>query len=189
MITTAQAWRLALIVGGAKSGKSRLAQQLAETLPAPRLYVATGEAKDAEMQIRIRRHQEGRGPSWQTWEEPVALGQTLAQADGGFGVILVDCLTLWLSNLLARSDAEVESERQKLLTVLATLTTPVILVSNEVGWGIVPANPLARQFRDAAGLLHQELARQADLAVLVVCGLPVVLKGPGTSNTTIGDNR
>lgn len=176
MITTAPAWRLALIVGGAKSGKSRFAQQLAEGLPPPRLYVATGEAKDAEMQVRIRRHQQDRGPTWQTREEPLALGQTLRQADGRFGVMLVDCLTLWLSNLLARGDQELASQRQELLTVLPALTTPVILVSNEVGWGIVPANPLARRFRDAAGLLHQELAQQADLAVLVVCGLPVYLK-------------
>lgn len=176
-MTGAPVWRLALLVGGAKSGKSRLAQKLAEEQPEPRLYVATGEAKDAEMQARIRRHQEDRGPSWQTWEEPLALGQALAGAEGRFGVILVDCLTMWLSNLLAKGDAELASERQKLLTVLPTLTTPIILVSNEVGWGIVPANPLARRFRDEAGLLHQELAQQADLVALVVCGLPMFLKG------------
>ncbi len=179
MITTAAAWRLALIVGGAKSGKSRLAQQLAEEQPEPRLYVATGEAKDAEMQARIRRHQEDRGPSWQTWEEPLALGQALEQANGRFGVILVDCLTMWLSNLLAQGEAELARERQHLLAVLPTLATPVILVSNEVGWGIVPANLLARRFRDEAGLLHQELAQLADQVALVVCGLPVVLKGEG----------
>jgi len=177
MIVATPNWRLALFVGGAKSGKSRLAQKLAEELPEPRLYLATGEAKDAEMQARIRRHQEDRGPSWQTWEEPLALGRALAQAEGRFGVILVDCLTMWLSNLLARDEAELASERQQLAAVLPTLNTPVILVSNEVGWGIVPANPLARRFRDEAGGLHQELAQQADLVALVVCGLPVFLKG------------
>ncbi len=175
-------WRLALVVGGAKSGKSRLAQQMAEGRPGPRLYVATGEAKDAEMQARIRRHQEDRGPSWRTLEEPVALGQALAQADGRFGVILVDCLTMWLSNLLAQGEGAFAQERDRLLEVLPTLRTPVLLVSNEVGGGIVPVNPLARRFRDEAGLLHQELARRADLAVLVVCGLPVWLKGPGQSS-------
>ncbi|MGQ9921079.1 MAG: bifunctional adenosylcobinamide kinase/adenosylcobinamide-phosphate guanylyltransferase [Desulfobacca sp.] len=177
MIGATPTWRLALMLGGAKSGKSRLAQRLAEEQPKPRLYVATGEAKDPEMQVRIRRHQEDRGPSWETWEEPLALGEALAQAEGHFGVILVDCLTLWLSNLLAQGEAELARARQKLLAVLPTLTTPVILVSNEVGGGIVPANPLARRFRDEAGLLHQELAQLADLVALVVCGLPIYLKG------------
>ncbi len=169
--------RLVLVVGGAKSGKSRFAQHWAETLPSPRLYVATGEAKDAEMQARIRRHQEDRGPSWQTVEEPLSLGQALQEADGRFGVILVDCLTMWLSNLLGQGEAALNRERQTLRETLPILTTPVIFVSNEVGWGIVPANPLARRFRDEAGLLHQELAQQAEQVVLVVCGLPLWLKG------------
>lgn len=176
MQTAAPQWRLTLVVGGAKSGKSRFAQQLAETLPAPRFYVATGEARDVEMEARIRRHQQDRGPSWQTVEEPLALGQALREADGRGGVILVDCLTMWLSNLLAQGEAALHRERQMLLAVLPKLMTPIILVSNEVGWGIVPANPLARRFRDEAGLLHQELAQRAEQVVLVVCGLPLWLK-------------
>jgi len=177
MTATIPSWRLALIVGGAKSGKSRFAQRLAETLPPPRLYVATGEAKDAEMQARIRRHREERGPTWETWEEPLALGEILLQAQGRFGVILVDCLTMWLNNLLAQEDTDPAEAQRRLIRTVSSLATPTILVSNEVGWGIVPINPLARRFRDEAGLLHQELAQHADLAVLMVCGLPVYLKG------------
>ena len=178
-MTGAPVWRLALLVGGAKSGKSRLAQKLAEEQPEPRLYVATGEAKDAEMQARIRRHQEDRGPSWQTWEEPLALGQALAGAEGRFGVILVDCLTLWLSNLLTHDHqfGHPESAADQFCKTLEGLTTPIILVSNEVGWGIVPENSLARRFRDLAGRLNQQVAALADVAVLVVSGLPLYLKG------------
>jgi adenosylcobinamide kinase/adenosylcobinamide-phosphate guanylyltransferase len=170
-------FRLAFICGGAKSGKSRLAQSLAEALPAPRLYVATGEALDEEMQARIARHQRDRGPEWQTREEPLALSRALQEADGRYGVILVDCLTIWLSNLLTRQEAELEGEKQRMTAVLKAMSTPVILVSNEVGGGIVPVNPLARRFRDLAGLLNQELAALADVAVLVVSGLPLYLKG------------
>jgi adenosylcobinamide kinase/adenosylcobinamide-phosphate guanylyltransferase len=170
-------FRLAFICGGAKSGKSRLAQNLAESLPVPRLYVATGEALDEEMQARIARHQQDRGPDWETREEPLALARVLREADGRYGVILVDCLTIWLSNLLTRQEAELDGEKQHLTEALRTMTTPVIMVSNEVGWGIVPANPLARRFRDLAGLLHQEIATLADAAILVVSGLPVYLKG------------
>jgi adenosylcobinamide kinase/adenosylcobinamide-phosphate guanylyltransferase len=170
-------FRLVLITGGAKSGKSRLAQNLAEALPGPRLYVATGEARDDEMQVRIARHQAERGPEWETREEPLALTRVLREIDGRYKVILVDCLTMWLTNLLLREAAELAGAGQQLGEALKSMTTPVILVSNEVGWGIVPDNPLARRFRDEAGLLHQELAALADLAILVVHGLPVFLKG------------
>lgn len=170
-------FRLAFISGGAKSGKSSFAQNLAESLPAPRLYVATGEALDEEMTARIRRHQQDRGPEWQTREEPVALARALREADGRFGVILVDCLTLWMSNLLTRQEADPDGEKRQLFETLEKMTTPVIMVTNEVGWGIVPANPLARQFRDAAGSLHQKIAALAEAAVLVVSGLPLYLKG------------
>jgi adenosylcobinamide kinase/adenosylcobinamide-phosphate guanylyltransferase len=174
---SAAPFRLAFISGGAKSGKSRFAQNLAESLPSPRLYVATGEALDEEMEARIARHQQERGSEWQTREEPLALAQVLREANGCYGVILVDCLTIWLSNLVTRKEAELEGEKQHLMGVLQTMTTPVILVSNEVGWGIVPVNPLARRFRDLAGVLHQEIAVLADAAVLVVSGLPLYLKG------------
>lgn len=170
---------MAFICGGAKSGKSSFALRLAESFPAPYLYVATGEARDEEMLTRILRHQQERGPAWKTREEPLALAEALLQADGRYGVILVDCLTLWVSNLLTRENqpTEVAAEADRLCRVLEAMATPVILVSNEVGWGIVPDNPLARSFRDEAGLLHQKIAALADLAVLVVSGLPVYLKG------------
>jgi len=171
------AFRLAFICGGAKSGKSRFAQNLAELLPAPRLYVATGEALDEEMAARIARHQQDRGPEWQTREEPLALARVLGETDGNFGVILVDCLTMWLSNLLTRQETELDREKKALCEILPVMKTPIIMVSNEVGWGIVPANELARRFRDAAGLLHQEIVALADAAALVVAGLPLYLKG------------
>ena len=174
---SAAPFRLAFICGGAKSGKSRFAQNLAESLPAPRLYVATGEALDEEMAARILRHQQDRGPEWQTREEPLALATVLRESNGHFGVILVDCLTMWLSNLLTRQEADLDGEKRQLREVLQGMITPVIMVTNEVGWGIVPANPLARRFRDAAGGLHQEIAALADAAALVVSGLPLYLKG------------
>ena len=177
-------FRLALITGGAKSGKSRYAQRLAESLPRPWLYVATSEALDEEMSDRIARHQARRGPEWTTREEPVALARTLQEADGRYGVILVDCLTVWLSNLMTRlaPDSDIDSlEVMALINGLENLNTPVILVTNEVGWGIVPDNILARKFRDRAGDLHQRLSEVADLVVLVVCGLPLILKPEATA--------
>lgn len=173
-------FRVALILGGAKSGKSRYGLSLAARFPAPRLFVATGQAKDEEMTARIARHQQDRGPQWHTREEPLALAQTIAAAQEGYGVILVDCLTLWLSNLMLRenrSPNQTEADCEQLLGGLAKTKTPVILISNEVGLGIVPENPLARQFRDLAGRLHQQLAQTADLVTLVVAGLPLTIKG------------
>jgi len=186
LTTKVEEFRLALITGAAKSGKSRYAQVLAETRSRPWLYVATSEALDEEMADRIARHQARRGPKWTTREEPVALARTLQEADGQFGVILVDCLTVWLSNLLTRVAADSDTNRIEvalLLKVLESLSTPVILVTNEVGWGIVPDNALARKFRDQAGDLHQRLSQLADLVVLVVCGLPLTLKPDLTLNS------
>ncbi len=177
MATVSERFRIALITGGVKSGKSRWAQQLAESLPPPYGYLATGEARDEEMQARIARHQADRGEEWETREEPLALAAALREMEGRYRVILVDCLTMWLTNLLLRQEAEVAGARRQLREVLQSMATPVILVGNEVGWGIVPENPLARRFRDEAGGLHQELAALADLVVLVVNGLPLCLKG------------
>jgi adenosylcobinamide kinase/adenosylcobinamide-phosphate guanylyltransferase len=179
-------FRVALVTGGAKSGKSRFAQSLAESLPAPRLYVATGEALDEEMRQRIVQHQQDRGSHWQTREEPLALPRALEESRRGYGVILVDCLTLWLANLLTRQEEELAGATQRLGEVLASLDTPVILVSNEVGWGIVPENALARRFRDLAGRLNQQLAAQADVAVVVISGLPLYLKGQAILSETQG---
>jgi len=169
-------FRLALILGGARSGKSRLAQELAEGFPPPWLYVATGEARDAEMAARIARHREARGPQWETWEVPLEVPHALARAGKAFGAVLVDCLTLWLSNLLTQKEDRVAGTLEELAAAVQALGCPTILVSNEVGWGIVPDNPLARRFRDLAGRLHQRLAAAADVVILTVAGLPLLLK-------------
>jgi len=172
-------FRLALVLGGARSGKSGYALSLAESLPQPRLFVATCEPRDAEMQARVDNHQRERGPAWDTREACLDLPEILAAPPGGHGVVLVDCLTMWLTNLMLQEGANqagIQAECDRLTKALAAVRTPTILVSNEVGWGIVPENALARAFRDQAGLLHQKVARLADLVVLVVAGLPVVIK-------------
>ncbi len=172
-------FRLALILGGARSGKSRYGLGLAARCPAPRLFVATCEPRDAEMEARIEAHQRERGSDWTTREVPLDLAAALRHAQDGYGVILVDCLTMWVSNLLLQEAAppgRVQTACEDLLAALAQAVVPTILVSNEVGWGIVPDNPLGRQFRDQAGWLHQRLAQAADLVVLVVAGIPLLVK-------------
>jgi len=174
-----ETFRLALVLGGARSGKSRYALNLAESLPAPRLFVATCEPRDEEMRERIDNHQQERGPDWETREACLDLADFLAAPPDGYGVILVDCLTMWLSNLMHKEGVTPEGIRaagERLAQALAGARTPAILVSNEVGLGIVPDNPLARAFRDQAGWLHQRVAQVADRVVLVVAGLPLVIK-------------
>jgi adenosylcobinamide kinase/adenosylcobinamide-phosphate guanylyltransferase len=175
----APGFRLALVLGGARSGKSRYGLSLAEKFPAPRLFVATCEPGDPEMCARIDHHRKERGPQWETKETPLDLSGTLAAARDGYGVILIDCLTMWLSNLMQRErgqESGVRAELDRLEQSLLRPPAPTILISNEVGSGIVPENALAREFRDWAGLLHQRLARAADLVVLVVAGIPLVIK-------------
>jgi adenosylcobinamide kinase/adenosylcobinamide-phosphate guanylyltransferase len=172
-------FRLALILGGARSGKSRYGLGLAARVPAHRLFVATCEPRDAEMEARIEAHQRERGSDWTTREVPLKLAAALSETQDRYGVILVDCLTMWVSNLLLQEGASpggIQTACEALLGVLSVTATPTILVSNEVGWGIVPENPLARQFRDQAGWLHQRLAQVADLVVLVVAGVPMLIK-------------
>jgi adenosylcobinamide kinase/adenosylcobinamide-phosphate guanylyltransferase len=173
-------FRLALILGGARSGKSRYGLGLAARCPAPRLFVATCEPRDAEMEARIEAHQRERGSDWATREVPLDLAATLGDGQGHYGVILVDCLTMWVTNLLLQAGATpggMQTACEGLLEALARTATPTILVSNEVGWGVVPDNALGRQFRDQAGWLHQRLAQVADLVVLVVAGVPLLIKG------------
>jgi adenosylcobinamide kinase/adenosylcobinamide-phosphate guanylyltransferase len=171
-------FRVALILGGARSGKSRYGLGLAARLPSPRLFVATCEPRDPEMEARIAAHQRERGSDWVTMETPLKLVETLAGVQEGYGVILVDCLTMWVSNLLQADPAtgSIQTAAERLIETLAKTATPTILISNEVGWGIVPDNPLAREFRDQAGWLHQRLAQVADLVVLVVAGMPLFVK-------------
>ncbi len=173
-------FRVALILGGARSGKSRYGLSLAESFPGPRLFLATGEARDEEMVARIAAHQAERGPGWETREEPLDLPEAVRDGQGRYGAILVDCLTMWLANLMLReevSEADLKAAGRSLLAALDRVATPTIFVSNEVGLGIVPESPLSRRYRDWLGWLHQQVARAADLVVLVVAGLPLTLKG------------
>ncbi|WP_119681106.1 bifunctional adenosylcobinamide kinase/adenosylcobinamide-phosphate guanylyltransferase [Indioceanicola profundi] len=165
--------RVTLVLGGARSGKSRHAETLIRALPSPWSYIATAQPFDAEMQERIARHQEDRSEGWITVEEPLDLAAALRAQAGG--PVLVDCLTLWLSNLML-SERDPEMETGRLLAALDVVAGPVVLVSNEVGMGIVPDNALARAFRDAAGRLNQRVAAMADRVVLVVAGLPLTVK-------------
>ena len=169
---------ITLITGGARSGKSRLAERLALSRGAPLGYLATGESRDAEMGARIVRHRERRGPEWTTIEEPLRLAETLLDIDGRFRAVLVDCVTLWLSNLLLGSEepGRLLDKVQRLADTAQTLTTPLILVTNEVGMGIVPENRLARIFRDLAGEANELLAAAADEVHLAVSGIPLRLK-------------
>lgn len=163
-----------LVTGGARSGKSRLAEELTLGLGRPALYIATAEAGDAEMAERIARHRARRGTEWQTAEEPRALRERLLATDGG-PPRLVDCLTLWLSNLML-AGADWQAEAEALAAVLPRLAAPVVLVTNEVGSGIVPDNPLARRFCDAAGIVNQTVAAACDEVWLSVAGQPLRIK-------------
>jgi len=165
---------LTFVLGGARSGKSRYAEGLVAALPPPWLYVATAEAGDHEMAARIRAHRSRRGPSWRTIEAPRDLPAALAACEGM--PVLIDCLTLWLSNhLLANADIDQETER--LERALAEAAAPIVLVANEVGSGIVPDHPLGRKFRDLQGFLNQRIGARADRVVLMVAGLPVAVMG------------
>ncbi len=171
--------RLTLITGPVRSGKTRLALQWAAAFPKPRAYLATAQGLDPEMLERIRRHQEERSSTFQTFEEPLNLSSRLEQIEADFSIVVVDCLTLWISNLLGALGEEGQGTRERLdefLSVLRRIKTPLILISNEVGWGIVPENALARTFRDLSGRLHQEIAQIADQVILMVAGIPMFVK-------------
>ena len=162
-----------LVLGGARSGKSRLAESLAF---GEKHYIATAQAFDDEMRERIGKHKAQRGDGWVTHEEELALPLKLAEVDAGGRFILVDCLTLWLSNLML-GELDWEGPATALTSVLAGVAADVVVVSNEVGLSIVPDNALGRRFRDAQGLLNQRVAAVADNVVFVAAGLPLVLKG------------
>ena len=173
---------LTLVLGGARSGKSAFAQGEAEAEAAVRggaapVMIVTGQAFDEEMRIRIARHVEDRGDRWRTLETPLALAEAVRELTAG-DVAVVDCLTLWLTNqMLAEADLAAETER--LLTALAACPARLWLVSNEVGWGLVPETPLGRRFRDEAGRLHQRIAAVADEVFLIAAGLPLRMKPQG----------
>ncbi|MBB4041186.1 adenosylcobinamide kinase/adenosylcobinamide-phosphate guanylyltransferase [Microvirga flocculans] len=168
-------YRSVLVIGGARSGKSRTALRLVEEACPQRIYIATAQAFDDEMRERIAQHRAERDGSWQTVDAPLELAEAIqAQAAPG-RVVLVDCLTLWLSNIvLAERDPETESDR--LIRSVREARAPLVLVSNEVGQGIVPSTPLGRAFRDEQGRLNQRMAEACDAVVFVAAGCPIVLK-------------
>ena len=167
-----------LILGGARSGKSKLAEQLAHDSKLAVTYIATAQAQDGEMAARIAQHQTRRPAHWSNVEEPFALAATLQQHAAHDRCLLVDCLTLWLTNLLLHPNAETFArERAALIEVLPKLSGRIILVSNESGMGVVPMGELTRRYCDEAGLLHQDIAAQCDTVWLSIAGLPLTLKG------------
>jgi adenosylcobinamide kinase / adenosylcobinamide-phosphate guanylyltransferase len=178
-------FRSVLVLGGARSGKSAYAQRLAESYGPKRLYLATATAGDEEMAARIARHQADRGLGWTTLEEPLELARALGAEARPGRAIVVDCLTLWLTNLmLAGRDPEVAIAG--LAGALAALAGPAILISNEVGMGVVPDHKLSREFRDWQGQANQAIARACDAAILVAAGLPLQLKPAPAGSVQLG---
>lgn len=171
--------KVVLVTGGARSGKSRFAERLAEGFAPLRGYLATGEPGDAEMAKRIARHQGRRGADWQTVEEPLQVEQAIRANDDRFSVLLLDCVTLWMSNLLFRCEggaAEALTRVESFTGSFPFFKTPLVIVTNEVGMGIVPEHPLARSFRDLAGEANEMIAAAADEVYVTISGLPLKLK-------------
>jgi len=173
-----------LILGGARSGKSSYALSIAKKLSGNHdpgssryLFIATAQACDDEMKQRIDAHKRQRGNTWHTIEEPVFLGRTLESACNDFPVILIDCLTMWLSNLILTDEADTGEEIDAMILAMKNCASHLILVSNEVGMGIVPEHPLGRRFRDLQGRLNQDIARLCSAVIFMAAGLPMVLKG------------
>lgn len=165
-----------LITGGARSGKSTLAERLAQASGREVVYIATAQAGDGEMRERVALHRARRPAHWQTLEEPLRLVEMIQAQQGPERCLLVDCLTLWLTNLLL-AEADMRAQREALCQALAEAAGEIILVSNETGMGIVPLGELSRRFVDEAGWLNQAVAAQADQVVFTVAGLPLTLKG------------
>jgi adenosylcobinamide kinase / adenosylcobinamide-phosphate guanylyltransferase len=165
--------RLTLILGGARSGKSRYGERLLVQEPAPWIYVATARALDDEMEQRIAEHRQRRDRGWRTIEAPIDVGGALGQA--GEAPVLLDCLTLWLTNLML-DGRDIAAATKSLAEAMAARRAPTILIGNEVGLGLVPETPLGRRFRDEAGRLHQRLAGLADRVILMVAGLPLTVR-------------
>ncbi|MGD9240782.1 MAG: bifunctional adenosylcobinamide kinase/adenosylcobinamide-phosphate guanylyltransferase [Desulfobacterales bacterium] len=168
------------MIGGCRSGKSTYALQTAEKMPGERkIYIATCVPQDDEMKKRVAKHQTVRSKSWTTIEEPLKLPETILENNNRADVILIDCLTLWVSNLLmeTRDEKKIEEAISQLIDALEKATCPVVLVSNEVGSGIVPENLLARQYRDIIGLANQAVAKTADKVIWMVAGIAATIKG------------
>lgn len=170
-----------LVLGGARSGKTAFAERLAMREGQKPAYLATAEALDGEMRERVASHQRGRAGRFDTIEEPLALSDAIIKASSQHDVILVDCLTLWITNMLMAGEEVASAVEQLAATLVQIRNARIILVSNEVGLGIVPDNAMARTFRDLAGSAHQRLAEICDEVYFVVAGLPMVLKGESPS--------
>jgi|Deesub1362A_J573_1020465.scaffolds.fasta_scaffold00066_112 adenosylcobinamide kinase/adenosylcobinamide-phosphate guanylyltransferase len=168
-----------LVTGACRSGKSKWARRWAEDKGVFRVFVATAVAGDEEMEARIRAHKKERGAGWRTVEEPLRVPEAVEREGPHADVVVVDCLTLWLSNLLLEGmeDSEILGRVSRLAEVLQGISASAAVVTNEVGWGIVPENPLGRRFRDLAGGANQIMARTAHRVVLMVAGIPVPIKG------------
>jgi adenosylcobinamide kinase/adenosylcobinamide-phosphate guanylyltransferase len=171
--------RLIFVTGGCRSGKSQFAMDHANRHFHKKLYLATCEALDEEMVKRIEQHQLRRGPDWQTVEEPINIAGAIKQHENDTEVILLDCVTLWLSNLLMRKkeDQKIVNEVDKLIDTMKQAQSSFVIVSNEVGMGLVPVEPLGRRFRDLSGMANQKIAEVAQTVVLTVSGIPIFLKG------------
>jgi adenosylcobinamide kinase / adenosylcobinamide-phosphate guanylyltransferase len=171
--------KIFFITGGARSGKSFFAQELARKIIGPKAFLATAQALDHEMTARIQRHKKSRPKSWQTLEEPIRVADVIQARGDDFQLILLDCLTLWISNLMMAgfNERKILREADRLIQVSHQAKCSLILVGNEVGLGIVPDNPSARVFRDVNGIIQQKLAREADEVYYLVSGLPQKLKG------------
>ncbi|MGQ9570087.1 MAG: bifunctional adenosylcobinamide kinase/adenosylcobinamide-phosphate guanylyltransferase [Thermodesulfovibrionales bacterium] len=169
--------KIIFITGGARSGKSRFALQLSNKIfPMRKAYIATAEALDKEMEERIKKHRRERGDGWVTYEEAIKIDEVLKDIDGKYDVIIIDCLTIWLSNL-RKARLDIEAEIGKLISSLVTPhQSQIYIISNEVGMGIVPENKIGRRFRDISGILNQKIAKVADEVYLMVAGLPVKIK-------------
>ena len=176
--------KIIFIIGGARSGKSSFALKEASTIPGKKAYIATAEALDSEMKVRIERHKKDRGNNWDTYEEPLKIIDILSDIKTKYDVVVIDCLTLWLSNLVSRN-SDIIYEIEKFINALRI--TPayrtgrhyalrIYIVSNEVGMGIVPDNEMAREFRDMTGVLNQKIAETADEVYLVTAGIPIKIK-------------
>ena len=171
--------KMIFITGGCRSGKSRFALDYANQHFSKKIYLATAEALDEEMVLRVENHKKARGPEWKTVEEPLRVVEKIVACGDQADVILLDCLTLWLTNLLLKwdDDSKIMDEVKRLVETLKQAQATLIVVTNEVGMGIVPDNPLGRRFRDLSGMANQTIAKAADTVVFMVSGIPLLLKG------------
>jgi adenosylcobinamide kinase/adenosylcobinamide-phosphate guanylyltransferase len=167
--------KIVFITGGVRSGKSSFVLKEASKIPSKKVYIATAEALDEEMRERIEDHKRKRGRDWDTYEEPIKIADVIKNIKDQYSVIVIDCLTLWLSNLFL-NNKNVEKEIEYFCCSLSTVHCPLFIVSNEVGMGIVPENKMARNFRDMAGILNQKVAKISDEVYVVVAGIPLKIK-------------